>query len=146
MLLNRDSIMATVRTLKHEPVGVPAWGGTVHVRELSAAELDAFEASFAEERQKALDAGVPYKPNVRGKMLVACISDAQGKPIFLPGDEAVVGKMAAHELEGLVTVADRLNRFTKVHREILEKKYEAAGVTASASDSLPSQESSTPSA
>lgn len=135
MLLNRDAILATIRDLKSEPVAVPAWGGTVHVRELSAADLDAFEASFAEERQKALDAGRPYKPNVRGKMLVACISDAQGKPIFLPGDEAIVGSMAAHELEGLVTVADRLNRFTKVHREILEKKYEAAGAIESVSDS-----------
>lgn len=133
--LNRDDIMATMRTLKSEPVAVPAWGGTVHVRELSAADLDAFESSFAEERQKAVDAGVPYRPNVRGKMLVACICDAKGESVFLKGDEEVVGRMAAHELEGLVQVADRLNRFTKVHREILEKKYEAAGDTASASAS-----------
>lgn len=139
MLLNRDQIMSSVRTqLKSEPVAVPAWGGTVHVRELSAADLDAFEASFAEERQKAVDKGETYRPNVRGRMLVACVCDAQGQPIFLQGDESIVGGMAAHELEGLVTVADRLNRFTKVHRQILEKKYEATGGTASASESPPS--------
>lgn len=146
MLLNREAIMATVRTLKTEPVAVPAWGGTVHVRELSASEFDAFEASFAEERQAALDTGVAYRPNVRGRMLVACICDAQGNPVFLKGDETLVGGMAAHELEGLVTVADRLNRFTKVHKEILEKKYEAAGGSAPASGSPSSGESPTPSA
>lgn len=133
MLLNRDAIMATVRQLKSEPVAVPAWGGTVHVRELSASDLDAFETSFAEERQKALNEGVPYRPNVRGRMLVACICDAQGNPIFLKGDEELVGKMAAHELEGLVTVADRLNRFTKAHQQALEKKFETAGGSESAS-------------
>jgi hypothetical protein len=144
MLLNREAIMATVRTLKSEAVAVPAWGGTVHVRELSASELDAFEASFAEERQAAVDAGRAYKPNVRGRMLVACICDAQGQPVFLKGDETIVGNMAGHELEGLVTVADKLNRFTKVHKEILEKKYEAAGAPASASASPLPGESPTP--
>lgn len=143
VFLNREAIMATVRAMKTEPVAVPAWGGTVHVRELSASELDAFEASFAEERQAALNAGKAYKPNVRGRMLVACICDAQGKPLFLQGDETIVGNMAGHELEGLVTVADRLNRFTKVHREILEKKYEAAGEPGSASGSPSPGESPT---
>jgi len=140
MLLNRDQIMATVRELKSEPVAVPAWGGTVHVRELSAIEVDALEASFQEERQKAIDAGVKYKPNVRGKTLVACISDAQGQPIFLPGDEAIVGKMASHELSGLCETADRLNRSSKAQRDALEKKYETTGGTASPSGSPPKQE------
>jgi hypothetical protein len=146
MNLTRDAIMATVRTLKSEPVSVPAWGGTVHVRELSANELDTFESSFAEERSKAIKDGVTYRPNVRGRMLVACICDAQGNPIFLRGDEKLVGDMAAHELEGLVTVADRLNRFTKSHQEALEKKFETAGGSDSASASPSPGESPTPSA
>lgn len=141
MLLNRDQIMASVRSLKSEPVAVPAWGGTVHVRELSATELDAIETAFAEERQKAVSAGVPYKPNVRGKMLAACISDAQGQPIFFAADEGIIGGMAAHELSGLCETADRLNRQSKAQRDALEKKFEAAGGSDSASGSPPKSES-----
>jgi len=139
-MLKRDDILGAGRELKKQEVKVPAWGGNVMVRELSASEQDAFEASFAEERQKAIDAGVPYKPNVRGKMLVACVCDDQGKQIFQAGDEKAIGDMPAHELEPVINVADQLNKFTKVHKEILEKKYAATGASASATGSASSGE------
>lgn len=133
-MLTREQILASKTQRKRIPVIVPAWGGRVFVRELSAAEMDLFEASFAEERQAAEKAGKTYKPNVRAKMLVACVCTEDGEAVFQPGDEVTLSEFAAHEIEAAVVTADRINHFTKAHREELEKKYETAGEGGSATD------------
>lgn len=139
----REQILATETGCATEAVMVPAWGQTVHVKELSASDQDALEMSFSDERDKAKEEGKAYKPNVRAKTIVACVCDATGQPIFQAIDEAMIGNMAVHKLEGLLTVIDRLNRLSESHKKKLEKKYEVAGDTEPASGSPGSGESKT---
>lgn len=140
----REKILGTIRVARLEPVLVPAWNDKVWVKELEADEKDSFEASLAEDRQKALDAGVAYKPRVRARMLLWCVRDERGAPVFLPEDEPSLAKMIAHELEPVINKVEELNKFRDGHRDKFEKKYATAGGGATPADSPGSGESSTP--
>ncbi len=127
MSLTREEILGARKPAKLVKVQVPAWNGSVFVKELTSEEMDAFEAHIGQMRQKALDDGKEYRPNVRGSILAECICDEKGIRLFQPSDAADLGKWVAHELEPVVNECDKINHFTKVHQANLEKKYAVAG-------------------
>jgi hypothetical protein len=141
-ILSREAILGQKRPPRMEEIAVPHWGGNVFVKELSAADVDAFEAAMQEEASKKKD-GQEYRPNVRGRVLVLCICDGEGKPILKPGDEEAMGDMPKWQIDALIDAAFRLNRLSEAYEKGLEKKYARRGDGASPADSPGSGESET---
>lgn len=106
--LTRDDILAATE-LDREEVEVPEWGGVVMVRALTAAERDDFEASCIESKGKSQ--GLTYQ-NLRAKLVVRSLVDAEGTRIFKDGDAAALGKCSASAVQRVFAVAQRLSRLT----------------------------------
>ncbi len=115
MLLDMSSINA-VQDLNFEDVPVPEWGGEVRVRTMTGTERDAWEASLSPAGVK----GGPDLANLRARLLVKCLVDAQGGRLY--DDEAVfLGAKSAGALERLFVVAQRLNGLGTSAVETAEK-------------------------
>jgi hypothetical protein len=141
-VLTRDEILGNKRPPKMEPVRIPHWGdGGVYVKELSAGDVDAFEAAMQEEAKKSKDG--EYRPNVRGRVLALCLCDGEGKPIFKPEDADALGEFPKWQIDALIDAAFRLNRLSEAYEKGLEKKYARRGDGASPADSPGSGESET---
>lgn len=95
-LLTRDQILKAA-DLPTRPVAVPAWGGTVLVRSMTAAERDAFEADLLAARQ----AGQVTPGNIRARFAAACIVDDSGQPLFTPADVEALGRKSAAALDAV---------------------------------------------
>jgi hypothetical protein len=101
MLLNKSAILGA-SDLKHEDVPVPAWGGTVRVRELTGAERDEFRAAIAS------DEGVPLGKFSAALLAACCINEA-GARLFSMDDIAVLAAKNATALDAPAAAAMRLN-------------------------------------
>lgn len=87
-----------------EDVVVPEWGGrTVRVRSLIGTDRDAFEAGIAGNGKK------PNLSDVRAKLLVKAIVNAQGQRLFADGDSGKLGRKNAAALDRLFETARRLS-------------------------------------
>lgn len=102
MSLSRDSILAAADSHREE-IQVPEWGGSVWIRTLSGTERDEYEGSL-------LGAGgkIAYK-DIRAKLLVRAICDADGKRLFSDRDISALGAKSAPALDRVFTAAKRLN-------------------------------------
>lgn len=110
MPLTRDTFLAA-RTPRIRRVEVPELDGHVHVRMMSAAERDAFEAAHL----KAKDA------NFRARLVVATACDESGVLLFQPADAAAVGNQPAALIEPIAKAAAEFNRLTDAEVEDLRK-------------------------
>jgi len=90
-----------------EPVDVPEWGGTVHVRTLTAAERDAFDASTVKVGRNGK--GEPCLDNLRGRLGVLVICTPEGDRIFEDADAGELGRKNAAALDRVLEVARRMN-------------------------------------
>lgn len=106
MILDRAAILS-VTALPVEPVEVPEWGGTVHVRTLTGIERDAFEASTVRVRKDGKTE--PNMTNLRGRLVALVLCDASGKRLFSDDDAPELGRRSAAALERILKVARRLN-------------------------------------
>jgi len=88
--LSRDAILAA-RDFKTEEVEVPEWGGTVLVRELSAADFDSVGFPMVKEDGK-IDARGARGMNV--KIVSLSVIDAEGNQLFTPKDVRALGERA----------------------------------------------------
>lgn len=100
-LLTKEQIFATEDT-PYEEVRVPAWGGTVRVKTLNAAE----GIEFAELLNRP-----EFDGRFREGLLIACVVDEQGAPIFAPEDLGQLTKRNARAFTTVFNVARRLNGF-----------------------------------
>jgi hypothetical protein len=108
----REQILAAAEAPALEPFDVPAWGeDPVYIRALSARDALAFTDGVPELE-------VPFR------LLVGCICNADGSPVFEPGDEealmrfplpvimpvferaAAINGLSGEELEGAVSRFD----------------------------------------
>ncbi len=115
--LNRNQILAA-QDIKTQTVSVPEWGGDVIVKTMSGTERDAFEMSILQER------GDDEKKNVanyRSRLLVKCLVDDNGNPVFSDADIAELGAKSAVAMDRILTVAQRLNGLGKTDVEALTK-------------------------
>ena len=102
----RDQIL-NIPDIQTEEVVVPEWGGlTVWVRGMSAAERDAFEADLLQGKGK--NTSVNYR-NMRAKLLVRCVVDAEGNRIFNPDDVGRLGQKSAKALTRRYNIATELS-------------------------------------
>lgn len=111
-----------------------AEGDPVFVRELTAAERDAFEASKV--RVKFDARGKPQQTldfaNLRARLLVKVLVDAKGNRIFTDADAAVLGELPGRLLDPLFEMAQKLSGLSK---EAEEKLVEEAEKNSSAPES-----------
>ncbi|MCS6297166.1 MAG: hypothetical protein H8K09_13100 [Nitrospira sp.] len=93
-LLNRQQILDS-DDRRTERVAVPEWGGEVLIRGLSGTDRDEFEASLQVKNGKKRDVNLR---NVRAKLVVLCLVDETGKPLFSIEDIQRLGNKSAAAL------------------------------------------------
>lgn len=121
MALTREKILAEARQKRRmEEVDVPEWGGSVFVKELSAAERDAFEASMVKLDRKGKVQGHNLA-NVRARLAVFALCDEDGKRLFGDDEAGILGEMSAAALQRVFEVAQRLSGISNEDMEELEK-------------------------
>jgi hypothetical protein len=86
-------------------LGEPLW-----VRELTAKELDEYEASRVKVRGKEVR---PDMENARAHLVVMATVDAAGQPVFAHGDVRLVGDLPASVVERLYDAAAKLSGIRK---------------------------------
>lgn len=109
----KESILKASQ-LKREPVKF--FGQDVFVREMTAAERDAYEAHQYEASKKgsALD-------NFRSRLLAKVLVDDAGNRIFGDDEVASVGSLPAGEVRRAFEVAAKLNALTPEDQVELQK-------------------------
>jgi len=109
-----------------ELVSVPEWGGAVFVRPMTGTERDSFEASIMHE-VKGANGKTEWKPtfdNLRARLCVRCMCDAQGNRLFTDEQAIVLGRTSAKALDRVYSVAQKLNGVTDADIEELAKNSE----------------------
>lgn len=148
MALSREEILSA-DDLRKELVPVPEWGGEVWVRALTGTERDTFEATSIV--QKGKDHEVNLR-DIRARLCIFAICDAQGKRLFGAHDIEILGAKSSAALSRVYEVAERLSGFSKKDMEELAKNSEAgpsagsglSSPTATESPSRSCKKSSTP--
>ena len=105
-MLDKDAILGQTADLGLQEVSVPEWGGTVCVRGLRGVERDAFEASMWEGDGKAKKQNLA---NLRARLLVRCLCNADGARLFADDDAAELGLRSGKAIDRLYDVACRLS-------------------------------------
>ena len=113
-LLNRNQILEA-QDIKTEIVEVPEWGGEVTVKLMTGTERDKFEASVLDDKGKF------KKDNLRAKLVLKCVVDEQGKPLFQPADLEALGAKSSVALDRVFAAAQRINRIGEQDIEELTK-------------------------
>jgi hypothetical protein len=122
--LGRDAILAA-HDLEVEEVHVPQWADPetgddlVRVKALTGAERDAYEASCTQDRGK--QGMVRVLANIRAKLVVRCLVDAEGNRIFKDTDASALGEKSSAALDRLFEVAARLSRLSEEDVEEMGK-------------------------
>lgn len=101
--LTREDIL-TADDRPVEDVQVPAWGGTVRVRGLSAAKRDQIEGEIAGAGGKG-----PTFENVRAKAVAEAIVDEGGYRVFSDADVKRLGGKSGAALDEVFQVVRRLS-------------------------------------
>lgn len=104
-MLDKNAILSANDVVK-ELVHVPEWGGDIYVKGMTGAERDGFEASIIQMRGR--DANVNFK-NIRAKLAVLTICDADGKRLFTDKDLDALANKSAVALQRIFPVAQRLS-------------------------------------
>src|SRR5262249_18610716 len=103
---------------RREEVAVPEWDCTVWVRTLTGADRDTWESSSLEKRGKGREINMR---NIRARLLVLCLEDADGKLIFQADDAEELGQKSAVVLARLFQVAQKVNALREEDVEELAK-------------------------
>jgi hypothetical protein len=120
--VTRDSIKA-FKGKPLVPVEVPEWGGTVYLRIMSGAERDAFEDETYRINGKVAELN---RKNFRARLLVRCLCNSSGSPLYSPADAAELGQQPADILDRLATMASEINGMSAKDVESLAKNSDAA--------------------
>lgn len=116
--LSKAAILDAV-DLKTEEVDVPEWGGSVVVREFTAADRDAFFA--ASIRIKPDGTREPVLDGMNVKLVAACLIDEAGDLMFTSADIEALARKSATALERVALVASRLNKLASSDVEDVAK-------------------------
>ena len=99
-------------------VSVPEWGGSVALKNMTAAERDAFEAEVYIARKKSELEGML---DFRARLVAKCICNSEGKLLFSPKDIKALSAKSAKALDILFDKAQEMNGMRK---EDIEKMTE----------------------
>lgn len=126
-MLTKDQILSA-SDRPTEEVPVPEWGGSVFVRTMSGTDRDAFEQDIIDARkhdaERAEQSDAPVKSteltNIRARLAVKTICDAEGNRLFGDDDADTLGKKSGKALDRIFDVAQRLNGIGQKEVEELE--------------------------
>lgn len=119
-ILTREMARAA-NDLPVERVDVPEWGEDVFVmaRGMSGKERDLFEGWVAKNRSgKMVEIDLT---NLRGKLVVLCAVDEEGRRVFGDGDAEWLGEKSAEALDRIATVIMRLSGLSAGDLEVMIK-------------------------
>lgn len=116
-VLSKDEILGA-DDLKTQSVPCPEWGGDAIVRTMSGTDRDAFESECLTYRGKSVEIN---RANARGRLLVRCLVDEKGEPIFKLTDAERLGAKSSKVLDRLFDVASQLNGLSKADVDELAK-------------------------
>lgn len=111
LILDRAAILAA-GDLRLEAVPVPEWGGSVYVRELTAAQRDEWEAELQDFPAA--------RRNARAKLAALTVCDANRRLLFSASDVEALGRKSAGALQRVFNAALRLNRVSRLDLAELE--------------------------
>jgi hypothetical protein len=106
----RELILSTATTSAAKPVPVDTgeWG-TLHLRVMTGAERDAYEARVYRDRDE--ESGAWIRPdNLRAHLLVRTVCDADGKRVFEDDDVDALGEADSRLIDALHRKSLDLNR------------------------------------
>lgn len=101
-VLNKESILA-VQDLQTKEVPVPAWGGSVRLRGLSAGERESLEQEILDKNGKVVT------KNLRAKLIVRCAVDEDGNRLFTDADIEELNKKSSAAIDLLFLESQKLN-------------------------------------
>lgn len=130
-MLSREDILGA-DDLQREVVHCEEWGGDVHVRCLTGAERDRFEADMLSDPEE--DSRKRFY-NLRARLVVLSVCDVKGMPLFMLNDVDALSRKSAKVLDRLFSVAQRLSGMTKEDVDTLTKNFVPTQGDASGSDS-----------
>lgn len=104
-LLTKSDILGS--RLKSEIVEVPEWGGSVRIRELSAAQRDSWDSTFRFDQDG--NATAESLRNMRARMCSLSIVDENDMPVFSPMEAEQLGQLSGTALHRVYAVCRRLN-------------------------------------
>lgn len=117
MTLDRAAILAAP-DLRTTEVAVPAWGGSVRLRELDGAGRDAWEATCTAARNAD---GTMDLAGVKARLVTLCAVDADGTRMFTDADQAALQAKSGAALDVLWRAALQLNALTDAEVDDLGK-------------------------
>lgn len=104
--LGREQALAAMRRgSAGQALEVPEWGGTVWLRPWSVADAERYVA-LARKLRDGEEPGM----NLSAFVVLHCVTDEQGAPLFTEADAAELAKASAPVVERIVRRAMKLNR------------------------------------
>lgn len=100
------SLILDASDIETREVHVPEWGTTVFVRGMTAAERDGFEAESLKGKGNKKEVNFA---NMRARLLVRCLVDADGERIFTERDADALGRKSVKAVQRLYDVAADLS-------------------------------------
>lgn len=92
-------------------VDVPEWGGSVYLRAMTGLERDTFEtASLKYSNTK----DPSFLRNFRAKFVLACVVDADGKPLF---KENQLDKIASKSAKVLDRLSEKIQELSGIEKK-----------------------------
>jgi len=98
----RAQILGT-KKLMVVPVVCPEWGVTVHIREMSGKDRDAWEQSLQGTKGKV------NIENIRARLVSFTAVDENGDKVFTAKDAEALGELSSKALSRCATAAQKLN-------------------------------------
>jgi hypothetical protein len=105
--LSRDAILAA-SDLDKASVDVPEWGGSVNVRQMTAADRDAYEAECYPIDTATGKASI-RRDNIRARLLARTVCSDDGNLLFTFADVEALGAKSSAALERVYVEAKRIN-------------------------------------
>lgn len=118
--MTRDEILA-LSDIKTEPVHIPEWQTTLTVRSLTGTERDLWEASNLRRKGDKYEG---HFANLRARLVVLCVVNADGSRMFKDEDVNQIGQKNAAALDRIFEVARRLSGLKPEDVESLAKNSE----------------------
>lgn len=116
-MLTRDQIIDAV-DIRVEEVSVPEWGGNVCIKTLTGEELDFYQAGIVKMRGQSSEVNML---NMRAKLVVLGVCDADGKRLFSDADVKQLAAKSAAALNRLFMAIQRLNGLSDAEMEEISK-------------------------
>lgn len=108
--LGRDAILGA-DDFEYEVVNIPSWGGKVRVRPLNAKQRSQIEGQMAHIAQAKK--GYEKLGDAALRMVVWCVVDEQGQPIFTEQDVSALAKKSSKPILHLRDVITRISGMEK---------------------------------